>query len=203
MNTSTLIELFGYLGSALVVISMLMSSVVKLRVINAVGSLVSGSYALIIGSFPLALMNGCLLAINLYNLGKLLRQPRHHDLVACQPGESVVGYFLDHYSQDIAKYFPGFQADIACADTGYLVFCNGEAAGILLGKKAENGILKSHLEYTTPTYRDCSIGKFLYSALPGEGVRALEVQTASDSHKPYLKKMGYQETPEGFVKTLK
>ena len=34
MDTAMLIEIFGYIGSALVVVSMLMSSVVKLRVIN-------------------------------------------------------------------------------------------------------------------------------------------------------------------------
>ncbi len=71
MNTEMLIELFGYLGSVMVVVSMLMSSVVKLRVINTIGSVISGTYALIIGSFPLALMNICLVVINLYNLRKL------------------------------------------------------------------------------------------------------------------------------------
>ena len=43
------IEIFGYIGSALVVVSMLMTSVVKLRVINTVGSLISGTYAFSIG----------------------------------------------------------------------------------------------------------------------------------------------------------
>lgn len=38
MNTSMLIEMLGYLGSLLVVVSMLMSSVVKLRLVNTVGS---------------------------------------------------------------------------------------------------------------------------------------------------------------------
>ncbi len=203
MDKSTLIELYGYLGSALVVISMLMSSVVKLRVINAVGSLVSGSYALIIGSFPLALMNGCLLIINLYNLRKLLVTEKHYDLLPCSPQESFARYFLEHYSEDIAKYFPGYREDAALADTGYLVLCNGDPSGILLGKTAGVGTLESYLEYTTPTYRDCSVGKFLYSALPGQGIGKLTVAQASESHKPYLKKMGYEASPDGYVKKLK
>ena len=40
-----MIELIGYLGSALVVASMLMSSVVKLRVINTIGSGIFAAYA--------------------------------------------------------------------------------------------------------------------------------------------------------------
>lgn len=71
MNTSTLIEIFGYTGTVLVVVSMLMTSMVKLRVINTIGSIISGIYAIICGAYPLALMNGCLIIINIYNLLKL------------------------------------------------------------------------------------------------------------------------------------
>jgi len=73
MNGEVWLEVFGYLGSGLVVLSMLMTSMVKLRIINGIGSLISGSYALIVGTLPLALMNFCLLAINCYNLYKLLK----------------------------------------------------------------------------------------------------------------------------------
>ena len=67
MDTAMLIEIFGYIGSVLVVVSMLMPSIVKLRVINTIGSIVSGIYALIVGAFPLVLMNSCLIIINIYN----------------------------------------------------------------------------------------------------------------------------------------
>lgn len=76
MNTAILIEIFGYIGSALVVISMLMTSIVKLRVINMIGSVISGIYAVICGAFPLAFMNACLIIINLYNLIKLKKEKK-------------------------------------------------------------------------------------------------------------------------------
>ena len=66
------IELIGYIGSWFV--SMLMTSITKLRVVNMTGSVISIIYALIIGSFPVALMNICLLLINAYNIIKLKRQ---------------------------------------------------------------------------------------------------------------------------------
>ncbi len=65
------IELFGYLGSVLVVVSMLMTSITRLRLVNTVGNVISLIYALIIASYPLALMNVCLILINLYYLIKL------------------------------------------------------------------------------------------------------------------------------------
>ena len=57
MDNAMMIEIFGYIGSALVVVSMLMSSIVKLRIINTVGSVISGIYAVICGAIPLAVMN--------------------------------------------------------------------------------------------------------------------------------------------------
>lgn len=76
MEMSMIIEMVGYLGSILVVVSMLMSSVIKLRVINTIGSGVFAAYALIIHSYPTALMNFCLVAINVYNLVKLSKRIR-------------------------------------------------------------------------------------------------------------------------------
>ncbi len=68
MNASLLIELIGYLGSTLVLVSMLMTSVIKLRVINMIGSIIFTIYAFIIKSYPTALMNFCLVLINIHFL---------------------------------------------------------------------------------------------------------------------------------------
>ena len=70
MNNGVFIELFGYLGSALVVFSMLMSSVVKLRLINTAGCVISGIYAFISGAIPIVVMNASIMAINIYKLIK-------------------------------------------------------------------------------------------------------------------------------------
>ena len=71
MNQSIIIELVGYLGSVLVVISMLMTSVKKIRIVNSCGAGIFAVYALIIHSYPTALMNTCLVLINLYTLAKM------------------------------------------------------------------------------------------------------------------------------------
>ncbi len=199
MDPSFWIELFGYLGSTLVVVSMLMSSVVKLRVINTLGSVISGTYALIIGSFPLALMNICLMVINLYNLRKLLVTKQQYHLVKCGRDDATVRFFLAQHAQDIGLYFDGYDAD---ADVVYLIFCDTAPAGILLGQTRKNGAVEVSLEYTTPAYRDCSIGKFLYAALPGEGITALQVASCSEAHRSYLEKMGYDHGETGYTKAL-
>ena len=204
MTPELLIELFGYLGSALVVVSMLMASVVKLRIVNMIGSIVSGTYALIIGSFPLALMNGCLIAINVYNLVKLLRTDRQFDMIAARTDDAYVRYFLERHMEDICRYFPGFSAEQAACDCAYVVFCNGDGAGILLGRDMGGGRVDTVLDYSVPAYRDCSVGKYLYASLPGQGVEELTYsREGSRVHVSYMNKMGFREENGVYRKKLK
>jgi hypothetical protein len=195
------IELFGYLGSTLVVVSMLMASVVKLRVINTVGSVISATYAFIIGSFPLALMNICLIVINVYNLIKLLKTQQEYDLVCVGSGDAFVKYFVDRYGKDISNYFPEF-AMTDGLDTAYMVCCNGDPAGLLLGKR-QGDHLEVALDYTTPAYRDCSVGKFLYSRMASLEIHKLTVTAKlTADHCDYLRKMGFHVENSRFCKEI-
>ncbi|MDO4174140.1 MAG: YgjV family protein [Eubacteriales bacterium] len=75
MNTM-MIELVGYVGSILVVVSMLMTSVIRLRVVNSIGAGIFTVYAWIIQSYPTALMNFCLVVINIYHLARMYKDKR-------------------------------------------------------------------------------------------------------------------------------
>ncbi len=194
MSPELLVELYGYLGSALVVISMLMASVVKLRVVNTIGSVVSGTYALIINSFPLALMNGCLIVINVYNLIRLLRTDRQYDMICEAPESSYVRYFLKRHIKDILANFPNFSVDSIAENKVFVIFCNGDGAGIFIGKDVGNGEMVAALDYATPAYRDCSVGKYLCANLPEYGVNTLVApEKFSSDHTSYLKKLGFNE----------
>lgn len=197
------LELFGYLGSTLVVVSMLMASVVKLRIINAIGSVISGTYALIIGSYPLALMNICLIIINLYNLYKLLKTRQQFEIVKCSGSDTLIKYFLDRNCKDIREFFPGYQADSTAEDVAYVVCCNGNPAGILLGRDSESGVMDVALDYSVPAYRDCSVGAYLYANLNAYGIRELIfTRNASDTHVSYLTKMGFEKKGGSYVKRI-
>lgn len=196
-----LLEIFGYIGSILVVVSMLMSSVIKLRIINTIGSVVSGIYALICGAFPLALMNICLIIINVYNLYKLLKTEQEYDLIECKMDDSMLNYFLECYKEDIKEFFPGFKGCSSCNKV-FVVYCNGNPAGVLLGK-ADGDCVDVVIDYSIPTYRDCSVGTYLYSKLPGANVKKLKfAQEESEVHVAYMKKMGFQKENNVYVKYL-
>ena len=197
-----MVEMIGYLGSILVVVSMLMSSVVKLRVINTIGSGIFAAYALMIHSYPTALMNACLVGINVYNLVRLNQKDRAYDLTEAAPGDGLLGYLLDHYREDILTYFPGFTGAEE-GDRAYVAFCGGDPAGLLLGTDRGQGMLNVRLDYSTPTYRDCSIGAYLYGKLPSKGVHTLVFEgEGSTAHAAYLTKMGFVKENGAYVKRL-
>ena len=89
MDKAMFIEIFGYIGTILVIGSMLMSSMVKLRIVSTLGSTVSGIYAMINGALPLVLMNGVIVIINIYNLIKLSKTKQENDLVEDNARETL------------------------------------------------------------------------------------------------------------------
>ena len=191
MSTSMIIEMVGYLGSILVVVAMLMPSLVKLRVINSIGAGIFAIYALIIQSYPTALMNVCLVSINIYNLVKLSRTEKHYDLIEEDDNKGVfLAYSLGYYKEDIKNYFPEFDLDKLDFDMSYIICCDATPAGFFLGKKRENGVVDVVLDYTTPAYRDCSVGTYLHSKLPQKGVKKLVYKGCWDKTVPYLNKVG-------------
>ncbi len=201
MNNALFIELFGYLGSILVVVSMLMSSVIKLRIINIIGSVISGTYALIIGSFPLALMNICLIIINVYNIYKLKKQSHKYEIVKGDIQDSFFKYFANLHGDDIKNYFSDFLAEKVSGDTVYYVFCNEMPVGLFVGNKKDDK-LDVVVDYTVPSYRDCSVAKFLYIAIKNEGFNQLEINKPTEKHTLFLNKMNYEKQDNCYVKLL-
>jgi hypothetical protein len=62
------LEIFGYIGTALVIISMTMKSMNKLRIVNICGAVISAIYSAIISAWPIVLLNVTLTAINSYHV---------------------------------------------------------------------------------------------------------------------------------------
>lgn len=104
MRLDLLLELIGYLGSLLVIVSMLMTSVVKLRVINTIGSVIFCAYALAIHSYPTAAMQVCLIIINIVNLHKLNNTKKEYAAVELNFNDGFLSHFLFSNSSDIVIY---------------------------------------------------------------------------------------------------
>ena len=200
MRIEVILELIGYTGSLLVVISMLMTSVVKLRVINTIGGVIFCIYALCIHSYPTAAMQLCLIIINLVNLYKLNNTKKEYSAVGVKANDGFLSYFLFSHTNDIKQYFPDFSAAHE-GDKIFLITCSGSPTGVFIANEeisdadrdaALGTTLNVKLDYTTPAYRDCSAGKFLYEHLRKLGFKKLVTETKIPAHEKYLKKMGFK-----------
>mgnify|MGYP002624000767 FL=1 len=201
MNKELFIEIFGYIGSFLVLISFLMTSVVKLRIVNTVGSVIFMIYAFIIKSYPTAVMNFFLVLINLRFLWKSRNTDKVLDLVKAEPHDQLLLYLLDYYQEDIQKCFPSLQVDLKKADQIYVVSCDGKPAGITLGKR-DGDAMELLLDYSIPEYRDFSIGQFLMGKYSEEGITKLIYRGPDENHISYLTKMGFVKKDGGYEKAL-
>ena len=196
MRLDLILELIGYLGSALVIVSMLMTSVVKLRIINTIGSIIFCGYALAIHSYPTAAMQVCLIIINIINLYKLNNTKKEYSAINTNASDCFLAHFLLSNSSDIKKFFPDFTApDIN--DKIILI------TGVFICQE-ENKSLKVKIDYTTPAYRDCSAGKFIYNHLKQLGYKTVTAETKIPTHQKYLQKLGFSTDRDSgvFIKEL-
>ncbi len=72
MDLSLTYEIIGYVASVLVAVSLMMRSVLKLRVINLLGAAVFTLYGLLIGAYPVAVVNFVIALIDLYYLREFI-----------------------------------------------------------------------------------------------------------------------------------
>ena len=202
MKEQVICEIIGYVGSAFVLASFLMASVVRLRIINSIGCVVSVVYGLLIHAYPTVIMNAALLLINIFFLIRMSKQKSaayHAD--RAEAGDQFLRYFLTAHGEDIRRYFPAFDGAAGC---GYIRFayCGDKAAGLVMGDLDEDGSLQIVLDYTTPEYRDLSVGTWLYESLAAEGIRKVTLSVPTQEHEKYMQKMGFEKDGDGYVKKL-
>lgn len=63
-------DVLGYTGTVLVILSFLCNSLIKLRILNAVGASLVTIYTVITHAWPVALLDGFIVIINIVQLFK-------------------------------------------------------------------------------------------------------------------------------------
>lgn len=192
MDTNTIYEIIGYVSTVLVLVSFLMASVVKLRIINTIGSGIFVIYALLIGSYPTAILNLGIVSINIYFLVRLLRAEKLTTMLPINTDNAYLKEFMTFYGADMQRFFPEVAVEKDEADAAYFVYYDLVPVGVLLGKKQDDGSLRIIVDYSTPKYRDASVGRFMYKKLLANGqYTRLEITDPSEKHVKYLNAMGF------------
>jgi hypothetical protein len=205
MDTRLVLELVGYAASALVAVSLMMRSILRLRVINLVGSATFTVYGVLIQAYPVAATNALIVGINLYYLRQMLGSREFFDLLRVRPDADYVRRFLDFHREEIARFLPGFVHAPSEEQLSFFVLRDMLPAGLFLGERRGEGVLRVALDFVIPQFRDFRTGTYVFrdraEFFREHGVRVIESEAGSRVHADYLRRMGFAE--EGGVFRLR
>lgn len=201
------VEIIGYVASALLLLAMMMTSVIRLRIINTVGCVMYVVYGLCIGSYPVALMNTAIACVNIVYIARNRFSKHTFKLMKINSEDSLVEPFINHYKADIQRHFPEFVFSDKPYSCAYMIVRNMNIAGIFLANEMVPGCLLAELDYVIPTYRDCKVGNFLFNENRNEfksrNITKITAISGSNYHTRYLKRVGFREVSnDGGVKVF-
>jgi len=197
------IEWFGYIASMVVLISLTMSSIIKLRVINLIGSLLFASFAYFIDSYPTMFMNLCIALINVYYLSQMHRSKEQFKMISASTNSEYFHHFITVNQQEIEKQID--LTELKKAEVNLYMLRNNNIVGVLSGTLDKSGVFTVFLDYVVPRYRDFKLGNYFYNHHPefikSKGINTLKTRSNTASHQVYLKKMGFKKQIEGNIHT--
>ena len=200
MNLSILYEMIGYTGSLLVAFSLTMKSLQKLRIINMVGALFFIAYGLLIGAFPIALLNTLTLSVNIYNLWRMWQRKDYFTLMQVRADSAYLKKFLEFYHKEISEFIPTYQFKPAEDQVVVFILRNMLPVGLVI-VKPEGDEARIFLDFVIPGYRDFRAGKFLLEESAEfyrqMGIHRLSTASGSKRHETYLKRMDFRLEEDG------
>jgi hypothetical protein len=196
-----LLEWIGYVASGIIALSMTMNSIVKFRWINLIGAFMFAFYGLLIDAYPVMVLNGFIIAVDIYYLIKIYSRSFVFDILDLNSDNNYLEKFLAYHNDDIQKYFPEFRHRTGLDLISFIVLRNTTIAGLFIARKENNNVLNVCLDYAMPEYRDYRNGKFIINHLretfKKKGYNILIANKGIPKHNAYLKKLGFNEQPSG------
>lgn len=195
MDKHLIYEVVGYTASLLVAISLMMSSILKLRVINLLGAAFFSLYGLVISAYPIAAVNLLIVGINLYYLYGMWMTKEYFKLLEVRADSAYLKYFLNFYGDEIRRFSPEF--DFASTEHQLTLFILRDMvpAGLLIGEVQNRKSILVRLDFVIPQYRDFKVGAYLFvdhsDYFRGRGIQEILSAPGSREHAAYLRRMGF------------
>lgn len=195
------LEVVGWLGSALLVVSLLQTRVMRFRVLNTISCVVLIGYNFLIEVWPMVAMNVVLVAINLWVIARMVRErhdDRTYDAVPIGLDEPFLRHLLARHADDIRAFNPDLPADVApAAEHAFVVSTSDTVVGVVLSRAGESPDEQQVvLDYVLPAYRDFTPGEFVFR--PGGpfatlGTRRVVASPGMAASERYLRAVGFVE----------
>jgi len=198
------LDLLGWAGSALLIVSLLQARVLRFRVLNLVAGLMLVAFNALIGVWPMVAMNLATSTINVYFINRLLRD--RHDgqvfrVLAVKSDDAYLAHVLSVHSADVQRYQPDFVWDGVPQEDRrpFLILRGDETVGVVI-IRVEADVAHVELDYVTRRFRDFSPGEFVWresGLLRALGIR--RVVTSPNMLNPYYSRVGFEREGTSYV----
>ncbi|MCF7926225.1 MAG: hypothetical protein K9L74_01440 [Candidatus Izimaplasma sp.] len=205
-----ILEWIGYTASLVILISLLMSSIKKLRWINLFGAILFSFYGFMIASIPTGLMNASIALVDIYFLYKIYSSKEYFKIMHIKQDYEFLNEFIKFYKQDIKKISSFTIDDVKRSEVKMLILRNMNPAGIFIAEKLDNKTLEIVLDYAIPRYRDLKIARHIFKNnreyFKELGYKKFFTESSNPTHIKYLYKTGFVSAKykgrKGFVKEI-
>ena len=75
------LQWMGYVASVIIMVSMMMNSIIKFRWINCIGALLFSTYGFLINAYPVGVLNGIILLVDIYYLVQIYSKKETFELL--------------------------------------------------------------------------------------------------------------------------
>ena len=162
MNFDLAKEIVGYVASLIILVSLLMTNVFRLRQINLAGALLFALYGYLIRAWPVVGMNLVIAGIDGWYLLQSMRYSAFYDLA---PASSVGSEYLKRFflfnERELLKFAPGLTLEDLLEAHTCILFRNMLPVGLFSYRQAgpDADIV---IDFMIPEYRDFKAGRYLY-----------------------------------------
>ncbi|MGC9512892.1 MAG: hypothetical protein ACP5D8_04575 [Fidelibacterota bacterium] len=199
MNIS-LYEFIGYTATLIVAVSLMMRRIRQLRIYNLIGSALFSIYGALIGAWPVAVLNGFIVLINIRELISLSRRDIVFKAHTIDVKNSwYLEYYLNFFREDIQQIFPDF-AILENEDyESVIIMRDVLPASIVILRKTDGPEAEIILDYAHPEFRDMQNARYFFrkgcDSLNLEGKKYFVTPGMEKQHIRFLKKMHFKPHP--------
>ena len=209
MNFDWMKEGIGYAASLIILVSLLMTNVFRLRVINGIGSVLFGLYGWWIGSWPVCVINLVIAGIDGWYLLQTLTSGAFFDLApATSVGPEYLKRFFLFHERELMNYAPGLTLEELQDACTCVIFRNMLPVG-LFSYRRNGPDAQIVIDFMIPEYRDFKAGRYLYRTkrmfFKEQGIKRFLATARHPSQPRYYLKNGFVRAagaPDGFVNEL-
>lgn len=192
------VEFVGYAASVLVAVSLMMSSIARLRALNLLGAVAFAIYGWLVGAYPVMAVNGFIALVNVVFLLKM--QPGRSEafelLAINRLDNRYLQRFLEFHSTDIQEIFPQFGIHHLKTPRVAFILRDMAPVGLVICDQTDEETLTVKLDYVIPSHRDFRCAQYFYQSwrdvIKGVGISRFLAKGEVDTHRSYLKKMGFR-----------